>query len=406
MTRDTTVLNIGGSAFDPSTRRLCGSGGERRLSPKATAVLLALAETPGQVWSRTALLERAWPNVFVGEEVLTQAVAEIRRAFADSPRNPQLIETIHKSGYRLLTELTSPSSGSGDAAEYDERPLFDLHSYALYLEGAALFDRGHKSNTKAAEMTFRRILERNPDFAIAHVGLAKAITFLTTYYEPADCLDGALGHCRTAKRIDPSLADAYAVEGLILAIGGHFGKAKQQFARALSLDPNNGEIHYMFGRACFAELNIELAAPMLERSAALRPDDYHSLMLAGKARQMLQHDEQALRNFALTVSRTNPFVEAFPNDTRALCAEARARLHLGQATAARVALEKARYEHEPCFHMACTFAQAGDGDGALDLLEQVVESGWKHVRWLERDPDFRAYQYHPRFQRIARSLSA
>ena len=196
------------------------------------------------------------------------------------------------------------------------------------------------------------------------------------------------------------------MEGLILAIGGHFDKAKRQFARALGLAPENGDTHYLLGRACFAELNIELAAPMLERSAALRPDDYHALMLAGKARQMLGQEDHALRNFSLTVSRTRPVIEVFPDDTRALCAEARARIHLRQESKARTALELALRNHEPCFHMACSCARAGDVDDALDMLERVVEGGWKHVRWLERDPDFQGFRYHRRFQRIARSISA
>ena len=44
------MLTLGDSVFDPSTRRLCGRGDEHRLSPKATGVLLALAETRGRVW--------------------------------------------------------------------------------------------------------------------------------------------------------------------------------------------------------------------------------------------------------------------------------------------------------------------------------------------------------------------
>src|SRR5688572_31959403 len=78
-----SMLNIEDLAFDPGTRRLCGRSGETRLSPKAAGVLEALIETPGRVWSRDALLERVWPNVTVGEEVLTHAIAELRRAAGD-----------------------------------------------------------------------------------------------------------------------------------------------------------------------------------------------------------------------------------------------------------------------------------------------------------------------------------
>lgn len=399
------MLKIGNWIFDPATRRICGSGGESRLSPKAAAVLQALAETPGQVWSRDALLERVWPNVFVTEEVLTHAVAELRRAMRDDFRAPAIIETIHKSGYRLIGKADEAAESAESGPDCDAGRGLNLEHYSLYLEGAALFDRGHKPNTKAAAAKFQHILAADPRFALAHVGLAKAMTFLRTYYEPdGGDLDEPLMHCRIARRIDPNLAEAHAVEGLIFAINGKLDVGRQHFARALQLNPDSGETHYLLGRACFAELNIELAAPMLERSAALRPDDYHALMLAGKARQMLGHDELARRNFALTITRTRPFVEAFPEDTRAHCADARARFQLGQLAPAYDALEKAGANHEPCYHLACTFARAGESRTALDMLEAVVDSGWNHSRWLDRDPDFHGYRGHPRFERIARSI--
>src|SRR5688572_11366928 len=104
------MIIIGQWTFDPATRRLLAGGEERRISPKASDVLEALATSAPQVWSRDALLERVWPGVIVGEEVLTHAIAELRRNLGDDFRNPLHIETIHKRGYRLKcpVELAGP----------------------------------------------------------------------------------------------------------------------------------------------------------------------------------------------------------------------------------------------------------------------------------------------------------
>src|SRR5688500_13739800 len=119
------MFAIGGWVFDPSTRRLCGPERDGRISPKAAAVLEALAETPGQVWTRDALLERVWPNVTVTEEVLTHAIAELRRALGDDARQPTYLETVHKSGYRLLPQpVGGPQLGLNPRAS-------DLECYAM-----------------------------------------------------------------------------------------------------------------------------------------------------------------------------------------------------------------------------------------------------------------------------------
>src|SRR5262249_17513782 len=65
------MLEIGRFYFDEASRELGCGAAVRRISPKAAGVLIALAQTPGRVWSRAAILERVWPQVIVGEEVLT-----------------------------------------------------------------------------------------------------------------------------------------------------------------------------------------------------------------------------------------------------------------------------------------------------------------------------------------------
>src|SRR5690349_5148976 len=88
--------------FDPNSRYLSSATAKHRLSPKAASVLSSLVQEPGRVWSREALLDTAWPDQAVGEEVLTQVIAELRRVLGDDFRRPRYIETVHKAGYRLV----------------------------------------------------------------------------------------------------------------------------------------------------------------------------------------------------------------------------------------------------------------------------------------------------------------
>ncbi|MDP9339437.1 MAG: winged helix-turn-helix domain-containing protein [Acidobacteriota bacterium] len=99
------TLRIGEWTVDPDLNRLeCGSESVR-LEPKIMQVLLALASAPGTVFSKDVLLKKVWPETFVTEEVLTRSISELRKVFKDNPREPGYIETIPKSGYRLVAPV-------------------------------------------------------------------------------------------------------------------------------------------------------------------------------------------------------------------------------------------------------------------------------------------------------------
>ncbi|HSR50831.1 MAG TPA: transcriptional regulator, partial [Acidobacteriota bacterium] len=103
----------------PSLNRLQGPAGTVRLEPKVMRVLVELARRPGRVVTRQRLIETVWEGTFVGEETLTRTISELRKAFGDDPRSPRVIETIRKSGYRLLTPVEELASSAGHSRSSD-----------------------------------------------------------------------------------------------------------------------------------------------------------------------------------------------------------------------------------------------------------------------------------------------
>jgi DNA-binding winged helix-turn-helix (wHTH) protein len=402
------MLQVGDWVFDSSTRRLCGRGGERRLSPKAAGVLLALAETPGRVWSRDALLERVWPNVIVGEEVLTHAVAELRRALGDDSRDPRLIETIHKSGYRLLCESASDGRHVAAIDVALEADAFDLESYAAYLEASTLFDRGGLRLWERALELFRCSIEHDPGFAPAWSGAAKTLLFLDQYCAPRPgALELALEHCAAARRLAPHLGEPVAVEALAHAMYGNDSRSRQLFGVAVRLAPSSNEVHHLLGRACFAHLDARLAPSVLERAAALRSDDFVSAQLAATSCELNGDFERARINFALTLGRVDAWLDIFPGDYKALSGRAHCLVQLNRDEEACTALGTVCGHAEPVRHSpACVLSLAGELGRALDVLEESVEEGWRYSAWLRRDPCLNRLRTTPRFQRIARSIDA
>lgn len=78
--------------------------GERsvQVKPKSMAVLEQLVAARGEPVSRNDLHDSVWPGAEVTDDVLTQCIVELRRAFGDSARESRVIETIPKLGFRLL----------------------------------------------------------------------------------------------------------------------------------------------------------------------------------------------------------------------------------------------------------------------------------------------------------------
>ncbi len=97
-----SAIRLGDWIADPARGTIVGRGCETRLEPKVMAVLVHLANHPGQVVTRQQLLEEVWARTHVGEAVLTRAVSLLRRTIGDEPGAPCRIETIPKKGYRLV----------------------------------------------------------------------------------------------------------------------------------------------------------------------------------------------------------------------------------------------------------------------------------------------------------------
>lgn len=100
-------LADGRLVLDPASRRYTLAGGAGgRLTPGETALLVRLADRPGAVVSRQALLTavaRRPDEVY--ERVVDVHVANLRRKLDDDAGDPWLIETVPAAGYRLVASV-------------------------------------------------------------------------------------------------------------------------------------------------------------------------------------------------------------------------------------------------------------------------------------------------------------
>lgn len=98
-------FRIGNRVVRPGLNRIVTPDATLQLEPKVMQVLLRMVDRPGEVVTKEDLFRDVWQGTFVTEDVLTRAVGELRRAFQDDAARPRVIETIRKSGYRLIAPV-------------------------------------------------------------------------------------------------------------------------------------------------------------------------------------------------------------------------------------------------------------------------------------------------------------
>jgi two-component system OmpR family response regulator len=95
------MLAVGDLRLDPASRRAWRGEVELALTARETALLELFLRHPGEVLSRTMILDHVWDFAFAGmSNVVDQYVAYLRRKI-DRPFGRHDLETLRGSGYRL-----------------------------------------------------------------------------------------------------------------------------------------------------------------------------------------------------------------------------------------------------------------------------------------------------------------
>ena len=94
-------FRLGGKPVLPDANLIDG----HRVDAKTIEVLVTLADAAPHPVPASVLMNKVWPNVVVGDNVVHQAMTNIRRALEDDARQPLFIETVPRKGYRLIAAI-------------------------------------------------------------------------------------------------------------------------------------------------------------------------------------------------------------------------------------------------------------------------------------------------------------
>jgi two-component system OmpR family response regulator len=96
------VLQVDTLTLDPASRQAHRGSALLELSPREFSLLELMMRQPGQVLTRTRILDHVWDFAYDGgSNVVDQYVAYLRRKI-DRPFNVEQLQTVRGTGYRLL----------------------------------------------------------------------------------------------------------------------------------------------------------------------------------------------------------------------------------------------------------------------------------------------------------------
>lgn len=101
--------------IDPGVPAITRAGQPIELRAKALTLLLFLVEQRHRIVSKEEIFERLWPNTAVVDATLAGCIQEIRRALSDDAKNPLIIRTVPKLGYRFVAPLKSTGESPVEA---------------------------------------------------------------------------------------------------------------------------------------------------------------------------------------------------------------------------------------------------------------------------------------------------
>ncbi len=297
----------------------------------------------------------------------------------------------------------------GEKKAIEKARTVNVQAYDFYLRGRQYFHQWRRKSVEYARQMFNRAIEIDPDYALAHAGIADSCSMLYTYWDAREFnLRQADIASRKALELEPDLAEAHVARGIAVSLTKKFDEAEKEFETAMRLDPKLYEAAYFYGRGLKSQGRNAEAAKMFERASLLRPEDF----LAPSFLSSVLHDMGLKAEAEAAAARSMKLVEERlelnPDDARATNLGATILAKAGDRDRTidyiRLSLAIDPEDSGMLYNIACAYSLLGMSEEALSSLETAVDKGFGHKEWLEHDTDLDSIRVTPRFQAIAQAM--
>ena len=292
-----------------------------------------------------------------------------------------------------------------------QAPTQDVEAYNYYLKGREFFHNSTKWFLTLARQMFVKAVELDPMFARAYAGIAIVDTRLAGWFGVETPVEEILAMAGKALALAPDLAEAHAARAEALSSRGRRKEGDEEFEQALALDPANFEANLFYAIHLVRGGDGERSVPYFIRALEVKPDDPQSPLLLYNVLRHLGRTEESEKYAELGLKRAEEALRMHPETSRPAQLGATTLASLGQVEKAKAWMERALAIDPDDTHIkynaACMWAQLGDAERALDLLEKWADHVGRESRdWIKNDPDIKPLHDHPRYQALIERIDA
>jgi TolB-like protein/Flp pilus assembly protein TadD len=314
-------------------------------------------------------------------------------------------------------------------------PTSNVEAYTLYLKAKPNTYRQDEESLRLAIGFFEQAIAKDPDFALAYTGLARAYSGLAFHglLSAKEAGGKARKYAEKALSIDDSLAEAHLAMGTILRnFDWDLVGAEREFKRAIELNPSLAQAYGALGILLMFRRHEDSAVFAAERAIELDPLAGSSLGAAGVVYLYFEKYDKAIERFAkaLQIDPGNSFArgnlglsyvqkgsfemgirEMEPADLNSTTG--RADLAYAYSKAGRVEdlrrlldrlLVEVNSNHELAYAIASAYANLDDHERALDWLEKAYSEHVTALIGANGDFVFGKISAEPRFRALMEKL--
>ena len=320
------------------------------------------------------------------------------------------------------------------------RPTANPEAYELYLKGRFLWNKRTASDLRKAIDYFNHAIAEDPNYALAHAGLADCYDLLSEYSDlsPEKCYPKAKAAATKALELNETLGEAHtSLAYSLLNYDWDFRGAEKEYKRAIELNPNYATAHQWYAECLMTLGRHGQAIAEIKRAQQLDP---LSLIInqgvGGKYLYARRYDE-AMAQFQRTLELYPNFpptrqrlgwcysqkrmheeaiaameraAELSGNSTQMIASLGYAYGAAGRTDAAQGIIteleRRSRDSYVDAYFIATIFAALGENDLAFTFLNKAFAERSKWLSYLNVDFQLDNLRSDPRFKPLVQRVFA